>query len=65
MTIPAHATLDAWIAREAIPFSVDSPGTFNAAVDKVIAALGDSVEVLGFGEALHAGYARLRNPRDG
>lgn len=41
--------------REAIPFSVDSPATFNAAVDKVIASLGDPVEPLGFGEALHGG----------
>jgi uncharacterized protein (DUF2267 family) len=46
------ATLDDWIAREATPFSVDSPRTFSAAVDKVIALLGDSVELLGFGEAL-------------
>ena len=52
---PTHATLDDWIAREATPFSVDSPRTFNAAVDKVIASLGDSVELLGFGEALHGG----------
>ncbi len=50
-----HPTLDDWIAREATPFSVDSSETFNAAVDKVIASLGDSVELLGFGEALHGG----------
>jgi erythromycin esterase len=50
-----HATLDDWVAREAIPFSIDSPGTFSAAVDKVIASLGDSLELLGFGEALHGG----------
>jgi erythromycin esterase-like protein len=50
-----HATLDDWITHEATPFSVDSPRTFNAAVDKVIASLGDSVELLGFGEALHGG----------
>ncbi len=52
---PLHATLDDWITHEALPFSVDSPETFNAAVDKVIASLGDSVELLGFGEALHGG----------
>src|SRR6266700_844011 len=52
---PIHATLDDWIAHEAIPFSTDSPRTSNAAVDKVIASLGDSVELLGFGEALHGG----------
>jgi erythromycin esterase len=52
---PTYATLDDWIAREAIPFSLDSPETFNAAIDAVIASLGDSVELLGFGEALHGG----------
>jgi erythromycin esterase len=46
---------DDWIAREATPFSVDSSATFNATVDKVIASVGDSVELLGFGEALHGG----------
>src|SRR5437763_5922264 len=50
---PTYATLDDWIAREATPFSVESPTTFNAAIDKVIASLGDAVELLGFGEALH------------
>ncbi len=50
-----HATLDGWIARAAIPFSVDSPETFNPAVDSVIGSLGGSVELLGFGEALHGG----------
>jgi erythromycin esterase len=52
---PIPATLDDWIAREAIPFSVDSPETLHAAADKMIVSLGDSVEVLGFGEALHSG----------
>ena len=50
-----HATLDHWIRHEAIPFSVDLSETGNAAIDKVIASLGDSVELLGFGEALHGG----------
>jgi len=52
---PIHATLDDWIAREAIPFSVDSPATFNAGVAKIVADRGDSVELLGLGEALHGG----------
>lgn len=52
---PIHATLDDWIQREATQFSVDSPECFNAALDKVIASLGGSVELLGFGEALHGG----------
>jgi erythromycin esterase-like protein len=50
-----YDTLDDWILYEAIPFSVDSSETFNAAVDKVITSLGCSVELLGFGEALHGG----------
>lgn len=50
-----YATLDDWILHEAVPFAVDSPKTFNAAVDRVIDSLGDSVELLGFGEALHGG----------
>ena len=50
-----HATLDDWIQREAIPFSVDSSEIFNASMDRVMASLGDSVELLGFGEALHGG----------
>jgi erythromycin esterase len=53
--MPAHATLDDWIAREAIPFSLDSPASLHAAIDRMIAALGDGVDLLGFGEALHGG----------
>jgi erythromycin esterase-like protein len=53
--LPVYTTLDDWILHEAIPFSVDSSETFNASVDKVIASLDDSVELLGFGEALHGG----------
>src|SRR5215471_7169124 len=52
---PTYPKLDEWIAREAIPFSVDAPKTFSVAVDELIASLGDSVELLGFGEALHGG----------
>src|SRR6266542_6142812 len=52
---PTYATLDYWIAREAIPFSVEQPRSFSRAVDRVLASLGDSVELLGFGEALHGG----------
>lgn len=48
-------TLDDWIAREAIPFSVDSVEMVHAAVDTMIASLDTSVELLGFGEALHGG----------
>src|SRR4051812_18493891 len=58
-----HATLDDWISQEAIGFSVDSPESFNAAIDRVLASLGERVELLGFGEALHGGedILMLRN----
>ena len=52
---PVYTTLDDWILHETIPFSVDSSETFNASIDSVIASLDDSVELLGFGEALHGG----------
>jgi erythromycin esterase len=52
---PVFATLDDWMRNAAISFSLDSPETLNAAIASVIAALGDSVELLGFGEALHGG----------
>jgi erythromycin esterase len=47
-----HATLNDWIACEANPFSLNSPRTFNAAVDKVMASLAE-VELLGLVEAHH------------
>lgn len=56
---PTHATLADWLAREAIPFSVDSPDTLHVAIDTMIASLDDSAELLGFGEALHGGEALL------
>ena len=58
-----HATLDDWIRDEAIPFSLDSPESLNKAIDKLIASLDPSVELLGFGEALHGGeeILHLRN----
>jgi erythromycin esterase-like protein len=52
---PIYATLDDWIARESIPFALDAPGTFRAAIDRVLASLGNVVELLGLGEALHGG----------
>ncbi len=60
---PEYSTLDDWILHEAIPFSVDSSETFNAAIDKVIASLDDSVELLGFGEALHGGEEHSYAPQ--
>ena len=48
-----HATLDDWIRHEAISFSLALPESFTTAVDKLITALGNGVEVLGIGEPLH------------
>ena len=58
-----YENVDQWIARESIPVSLDAPDTFNVAVAQVLASLGDSVELLGFGEALHGGeeILALRN----
>jgi erythromycin esterase len=60
---PEYPTLDDWILHEAIPLSFDSSETFNVSIDKVMASLDDSVELLGFGEALHGGeeILMLRN----
>ncbi|WP_338182570.1 erythromycin esterase family protein [Candidatus Dormiibacter inghamiae] len=49
----SHTTLDDWVASDAIPFSVDSPETIDAVVDRVVRSLGNSHQLLGFGEALH------------
>jgi erythromycin esterase-like protein len=54
-----YTTLDDWIAHEAIPCSLASRPDFNAAIDQVIDSLGDSVALLGFGEALHGGEEPL------
>lgn len=60
---PAEVSVDGWIARDAVPFSVAAPSSFDAAVDKLLASLSPSVELLGFGETLHGGeeILRLRN----
>src|SRR5688572_4158676 len=63
MSLSALATLDDWIAREAVRFSADWPESFHDALDKVVATLDRSVELLGFGEALHGceEILKLRN----
>ena len=54
-----YVTLDDWISREALPFSLEkseeSTSAFDKTVDKVVASLGNEVQLLGFGEALHGG----------
>lgn len=55
--------LDELITRDAFPFSLQTESSLAAAADQVLAALGDNVALLGFGEALHGGeeILRLRN----
>jgi erythromycin esterase-like protein len=57
-----YSSLDEWIAKDVIPFSLDSVDQFNAAVDRLLQALGP-VHILGIGEALHGGeeFLILRN----
>ncbi|HKA48368.1 MAG TPA: erythromycin esterase family protein [Candidatus Dormibacteraeota bacterium] len=50
---PVHKSTDEWIKTDAIPFSLDSPASIDAGVDRIVGMLGGSVELLGFGEALH------------
>jgi len=59
----SYANLDEWIAHDAVPFSIQSGQGLEAAIDKVVASLGDSIELLGFAEALHGGedILTLRN----
>jgi erythromycin esterase-like protein len=61
--VPTPASLDDWVAREAIPFALDPPAAFNAAADQLMRSVGDGVELLGLGEALHGGeeVLTLRN----
>lgn len=57
------ATLADWARSEAIPFDVASDKSFDSAVDRVVAAMGESVELLGFGEPMHGApeFLVLRN----
>jgi erythromycin esterase len=50
---PVHRSLDDWIHRDALLFSLDPPASLDSATDRVIADLGRDVQLLGLGEALH------------
>jgi erythromycin esterase-like protein len=56
---PTYKTLDEWVAREAISFSPDSQASLDVAVDRLVEALSQSVELLGLGETLHGGQELL------
>jgi erythromycin esterase len=55
-----YDSLEEWIGREAISFSLKSFAELDSAVDRVVAALGDQVELLGIGEPTHGVEAFLR-----
>jgi erythromycin esterase len=60
----AHRSIEDWIATNTIAFALDAPADlFAAAVDRMVAALGDSVELLGLGEPTHGAeeFLILRN----
>lgn len=58
-----YQTMEDWIQQEMIPFSLTLPETLKDAIDKLMGSIGDSVKLLGFGEALHGGeeFLILRN----
>ena len=58
-----EVSLDAWITRGAKPIAQGTASACGAVFDQVIAQLDPSVELLGFGEALHGGETilQLRN----
>ena len=54
----AHSTaatrsIDEWIREAAISFDMALPESLHSAVDRFVAALGDSVEIVGLGEPMH------------
>jgi erythromycin esterase-like protein len=57
-----YDSLDEWIGREAISFSLES-SEVDAAVDRVVEGLGEQVELLGIGEPMHGveEFLRFRN----
>lgn len=50
-----YESIDEWVRHEAHAFSLDSKEILNPAMDWMVDALGEEVQILGFGEALHGG----------
>ncbi len=48
-----HSTIEDWIRKDAVSFSLDSSAETDATIDKVVASLGEQVQLLGLGEAVH------------
>ena len=51
--MPVHDSVDDWIKKDAIPFSLESPAALDSAADRIMEELGPTVELLGLTEALH------------
>lgn len=47
------AAIEGWIQRGAIPFPLTASNEFDSAVAQLLASLGDAIQLVGFGEALH------------
>lgn len=56
----SYSSLEAWIRTEAMPIDMQSDEAFNERINQFVADLGDSVELLGMGEALHGGEEILQ-----
>lgn len=56
-------TLEEWLTKESIPFSLNSTTSLHAAIDKLFPSLDKSINILGLGEPLHGGkdFLNLRN----
>lgn len=50
----------AWIQNEAVAIDISASSAFDAAIDRLVGSLDASVELLGFGEALHGGEEILQ-----
>ncbi len=60
MTVTEMLSIEHWIRNEALPIDMQSDTAFNERIDHLVAKLGDSVALLGMGEALHGGEAILQ-----
>jgi erythromycin esterase-like protein len=58
-----YQTIADWIAHEAVPFDPASVDSLSAAIDSIVNALGQSVDLLGLGEPTHGveAFLALRN----
>ena len=56
-------TIEEWVMKESIPFSVSSNISLQSALDKLFSSLDNTIKLLGLGEPLHGGkdFLKLRN----